>query len=89
MIRSVSATLSYYHVAPDSFKTLACRRCRSPLDVHQPNPQQSDQFLGTCPTCNRWYLVAPSSGDPGLIVMELPDIAESCRPPLAEPGRPA
>ena len=30
---------------------LDCRECRTSLDIHQPNPAQPDQFLGTCQDC--------------------------------------
>ena len=71
-IRSFVAALSYYTTASVNFSALACRRCRSSLDIHQPDPNQPDQFLGTCPSCGGWYRVA-SSSESGLTVLELPE----------------
>jgi hypothetical protein len=34
-----------------------CLRCEGPLDRHQPDVQQPDRVLGTCPTCGAWYLL--------------------------------
>lgn len=68
------ATLSSYRVEPGTFESLECRGCRSALDIHQPNLQQPDQFLGTCSGCHRWYRLAASPNEAGLTILELPEV---------------
>jgi hypothetical protein len=74
-IHSFLASLSYYKSASDNFSTLDCRGCRVPLDVHQPDQNQPDQFLGTCSSCGKWFRLAPY-GEAGLIVLELPELSQ-------------
>jgi hypothetical protein len=85
-IRSVVANLSYYRVATGNFSTLVCPSCRGSLDIHQPNLQQPDQFLGTCSLCGRWYRVASSIDETGLTVLELPEVVEITSPPPPPPA---
>jgi hypothetical protein len=35
----------------------SCLNCGSPLDMHQPDAESPDVFLGVCADCGRWYRV--------------------------------
>src|SRR3954453_15259112 len=72
-IRTFVANLTYYRTVPDSISALNCRVCRSPLDIHQPNPSQPEQFLATCPDCGRWSRVESTSGGGEVMILELPE----------------
>ncbi len=43
------------------------------LDLHQPDPNQPDRFLSTCPGCGRWYWVVPKVGEEGFVMLDLPE----------------
>lgn len=74
--RSYVASLTYQVIEPTLLGTLACRKCRGPLDLHQPNPQQPFLFLGTCPGCGQWYTIGSADRDDApMTVLELPDVA--------------
>jgi len=81
-IRTFVANLSYYSIASDSLSALSCRACRSPLDIHQPNPNQPEQFLGTCSDCGRWYRLESAVQGGEVTVLQLPDVSEA-KPPVA------
>ena len=34
-----------------------CTGCDASLDIHQPDPESPDRFLGTCPDCGAWFLI--------------------------------
>ena len=36
---------------------VVCVRCQSTLERHQPDEEQPDRLLGTCPGCGAWYLI--------------------------------
>jgi hypothetical protein len=74
--RPFAASLFYHIVASDRFPTLTCRGCRGSLDIHQPDPNQPEQFLATCSKCGRWYRVAGSTVANELIVLDLPDVGQ-------------
>jgi uncharacterized protein YbaR (Trm112 family) len=85
-IRTFVANLIYYCTVPDSISALNCRGCRSPLDLHQPNPSQPEQFLATCPDCGRWSRVESTSGGGPVTIVELPEVGEINGPaPAADP----
>jgi hypothetical protein len=75
-IRTRVATLSYYSLVAESLWALNCRGCRSPLDIHQPNPNQPDHFLATCADCGCWYRVGSMSEDGRITLLQLPDFSE-------------
>ena len=79
--RSVSVLLTSYTIAADRLATLACRGCRSDLDLHQPDPTRPHDFLGTCPTCGRWCRVELEDEAGRITVVELPAVADT--PPSA------
>jgi hypothetical protein len=72
--RQFVASLSYYVATSESFPSLYCGGCRSSLDLHQPDPNRSEHFLGACSNCGRWYRVMFGSKDTELIVLELPEV---------------
>jgi len=39
-----------------------CPDCQKPLDVHQPDPEQPERLLGTCPACKAWFLLGCGEG---------------------------
>lgn len=47
-----------------------CPRCRSPLDLHQPDPDRPDRLLATCGGCGAWYLPGHAAGGE---LLRLPD----------------
>jgi hypothetical protein len=75
-IRTRVATLSYYSLVAESLWALNCRGCRSPLDIHQPNPNQPDHFLATCANCGRWYRVESRGKGGRITLLQLPDLSE-------------
>jgi hypothetical protein len=84
---SFAASLTYHVIASANFPTLACAGCRGWLDVHQPDPNQPDQVLGTCANCGRWYRIGFSTKGKELIVLELPDLGQiTATPPPASRG---
>jgi len=74
--RSAPISLSYYSIAADRLGLANCRRCREPLDLHQPIASQPDQFLATCPECGVWYRVEVSPGEGRAFVVQLPEVAD-------------
>ncbi len=36
--------------------SLFCSRCKSPLSLHQPDPELTDRLLATCDECKVWYV---------------------------------
>ncbi len=82
-IRTIPANLAYFCVAAKQIGRLLCRGCRSPLDIHQPNPNQPDQFLGTCPHCGSWFRIEARAGEARAMVIRLPEFRE------IRPDRPA
>jgi uncharacterized protein YbaR (Trm112 family) len=51
---------------------VACSRCRSTLDLHQPDEQLAERLVGTCPECRAWYLIDAGAG----LMLPLPDEAD-------------
>ena len=84
--RTFLTHLTYYSVDLQDFAGLSCRGCRSLLDLHQPDSNQSEQFLGTCTSCGCWYRIETSGEDGRITVLQLPTVAEIHQPPL--PPRP-
>ena len=81
------ANLSYYLTAPANFARLRCRGCRNAMDIHQPDPNRADQFLGTCSGCGRWYRVGLSTDGAGLVVLDLPEVDQvEASPPASKDG---
>jgi hypothetical protein len=87
-VRSVSVELKSYFIAADRLATMTCRACRADLDIHQPNPSQPDQFLGTCPECGAWYRVESRPGVKRATVVRIPEVSEVNPPenPEKTPG---
>jgi hypothetical protein len=47
-----------------------CAQCQTVLDLHQPDPEQPDRLLGTCPDCGTWHLMDPQAG----VMYRVPDL---------------
>jgi hypothetical protein len=56
-----------------------CPDCRSDLNIHQPEPDQPDRLLGTCPACGLWSLIVVDEAHDQATLHALADPA----PPLA------
>lgn len=41
-----------------------CKKCKSKVEVHQPDVSNCDRFLATCP-CGVWYIIDLISSDSG------------------------
>lgn len=76
VIRSALVNVRSYEIEAGQLSRLACHRCRSSLDLHQPDPNQPGQFLGICPDCGRWYRVESRTEDSKALVVVLPEIEE-------------
>ncbi len=76
VLRSALVSVFSYRVEARRLSRLLCRRCRSPLDLHQPNPNQPEQFLGTCMDCGQWFRVEAKAGERRALVIQLPEIDE-------------
>lgn len=50
-----------------------CPGCRAGLNVHQPEPDQPDRLLGTCPGCGLWSLIVVVADDDQVALYPLPD----------------
>jgi hypothetical protein len=42
---------------PEDTAWVCCLNCDSPLELHQPDEEESQRFVGTCAECGRWYLL--------------------------------
>ena len=84
--RTFTALLSYYKTTSNNFAKLSCQMCRGTLDVHQPDQNQPEQFLGTCSGCGRWYRIAPMT-EAGLTMLELPDFTQIITSPPSSDGK--
>ena len=51
---------------------MLCARCQEVLDRHQPDEEQPDRLLGTCPHCSSWFLIDAAS----CVMYLLPDIGD-------------
>jgi len=70
--RSLAVTLPIAPVlpCPEDETWVCCLNCGVPLELHQPEAEEPQRFVGTCDQCGRWYLLdwVPHSGE-GLMVM--------------------
>ena len=71
---STSATFHCSTVRSSRLTELTCQKCRSILDILQPNVDRPDQFLATCPGCGSWFRVETRAGEPRGVMVSLPDI---------------
>lgn len=46
-----------------------CPHCDEPLVLHQPDADQPDRLLGTCPDCRAWFLIDSEAE----VMVRLPD----------------
>lgn len=74
--RSLPLSLLFFTIAAGRLALMNCRTCREPMDLHQPNPSQPDQFLATCAVCGSWYRVELRSGENRAKVVLLPEVSE-------------
>ena len=42
---------------PENETWVCCLSCAEPLELYQPDQQESRRFIGTCDHCGRWYLL--------------------------------
>ncbi len=73
-VRSISTTLSYADVRSKQVFTLVCKKCRTKLDISQPNSHRPYQYLGVCADCDAWYRIETKPGDPRGVIVDLPEI---------------
>jgi hypothetical protein len=57
--RFVSMTIRVAPVHPcaEDATWVCCLNCDGPLELHQPDAEESQRFVGTCDQCGRWYLL--------------------------------
>jgi hypothetical protein len=55
---------------PEDATWVCCLNCGAPLEIHQPDADEPQRFVGTCGGCGLWYLLdwVPRSGE-GLMLM--------------------
>jgi hypothetical protein len=53
----VSLNLACLPAPSDELCKSTCMSCGSSLDLHQPESEVPDRLLGTCPQCQRWYIL--------------------------------
>jgi hypothetical protein len=55
---------------PEDATWVCCLNCAAPLELHQPEAEEPQRFVGTCDQCGRWYLLdwVPHSTE-GLMLM--------------------
>jgi hypothetical protein len=66
-MKLVSITLGL--IPLKSFPSVLCTRCRSALELHQPDVELSERLLGICLDCKSWYLIDGAR----CIMVSLPD----------------
>ncbi|HWE37458.1 MAG TPA: hypothetical protein VG406_12890 [Isosphaeraceae bacterium] len=70
---------------------IGCRRCGRALELNQPDPDDPDRWLGTCPACGCWQVVEILDGERMALVVVLPVVdlvREAIRAAGARPDRP-
>jgi hypothetical protein len=76
--RPVAVTLPAARVlpCPEDATWVCCLGCGAPLELHQPDAEEPQRFVGTCQGCGRWYLLdwVPLTSE-GLMLM-LPSYEE-------------
>jgi hypothetical protein len=68
-------TLNYAFVASNGLADVKCTVCKGLMDTHQPDPNQPERILGTCPGCGTWYLIDSYDDGKKLLILQLPDPA--------------
>ena len=48
---------------------VSCPACCDDLEIHQPDEQQPERLLGTCPSCSAWFLIDFAAS----LMVRLPD----------------
>lgn len=73
-VESTTATLSYAQIHVNQLLKLSCQRCRTALDILQPNQNRPYQFLAVCADCGAWYRVETQAGDSRGVMINLPEV---------------
>jgi hypothetical protein len=68
----VSLTVIHLAINNRSFDDIHCHKCAERLELHQPDEDLADRFVGTCPGCQAWYLINLEMG----VMVLLPDEAD-------------
>ena len=55
---------------------MECPSCGCGLDLCQPDPNQTDRFIATCPGCGEWSLVSYRSDENSIRVVSLNPVAD-------------
>jgi hypothetical protein len=58
-----------------------CQTCQTVLDLCQPDLNEPDRFLATCPGCGEWFLVDSSEHDETARLISLDPIAKTGQKP--------
>lgn len=85
-VEAVGTTLSCSPVRSNQLLRLACRHCRTPLDLLQPQGDRPDQLLATCAGCGGWFRVEFRANDPRGVMMDLPEVPPLMLPAAANPA---
>src|SRR3954451_16505528 len=77
---SVGVIATVVQIVPNEPIRVGCLRCRSELDLQQPNPDVPDQLLGCChrgcDDCGAWHVLNASPEGTEAVVVLLPSASE-------------
>lgn len=80
---SMKWNVTELEVSPDGFISPVCQKCRTELDIHQPQADDPNELLGTCNQCGGWYLIQVAPGGSEALLLNLPGV-EFVRETLAQ-----
>lgn len=74
-LRRVTAVLDVipFSLAFGTLDWLRCIRCSGPLNLIQPDSNSPERLLGVCEICDRWALIELRTGEPGAVMVLLPE----------------
>jgi hypothetical protein len=57
--RFFSVTLRVASTQPSAENAtwVSCLNCGAPLEIHQPDVEEPQRFIGTCEQCRHWYVL--------------------------------
>lgn len=76
--RTVNCTLDR---GLDARAVRVCPGCRDQMQLHQPDLDQPDRLLATCPSCQCWYVLDESASTGDFVRLQVPVSKAMHRPP--------
>jgi hypothetical protein len=56
----------------DGLMSPSCQKCRTPLDVHQPDENDPRRLLGICGACHTWHFIEVAPDDSRALLFNMP-----------------